>query len=273
LIQAGLISNRGLLVIPVVLGLGSQLDLEQYIDVEQLSRYLPQDYTWQEATMWGAVGFAVLFVLLKLFSVGWYLWRFFGHRVERHGDDLRVSCGLFTRVSATVPRRRIQFISVQQTWLSRWVGLAVIRLETAGGAGKSAEDAKQSVARRWFMPVVAQHEVPRVLGELRAGLEFEPDKLDWRATSPATARRLTRLAVLRAVVLGGAVTGFFAGTRTTPRPQFAVPPSAAPSAATEIVPNLSEKSLIPCSWQSSTLAERGKVPPSTVFEKICRLPA
>lgn len=205
LLHAGLISNRGLLVIPVALGLGSQLDLERYIlDFAKVSRYLPQDYTWQEATLWGAVAFAVLLVLFKLLSVGWYFWRFFGHRVERHGDDLRVSCGLFTRVSATVPRRRIQFISVQQTWLSRWVGLAVIRLETAGGAGASAEDAKQSVARRWFMPVIAQHEVARVLAELRPGLEFEPDQLVWRATSPATARRLTRLAVLRAIALGGA---------------------------------------------------------------------
>jgi putative membrane protein len=201
LVLAGLISNRGFLLIPILLGVFFQFDLEERFDVDQVERYLPATVTWQQTALWTTAGVLLLLVLLRTFSIGWFLWRFYGHRVERHGDDLRVACGLFTRVSATVPRRRIQFISVQQTWLGRWAGLAVIRLETAGGAGKQGEEAKESVARRWFVPAIRSTDVPAVLAELRPGLEFDPRALPWHATSPRTARRLTRLAVLKAALI------------------------------------------------------------------------
>lgn len=199
LIRAGLISNRGFVLIPLLLGLFYQLDLEDRVEIDGLAKYFPQQWTTADTITWTIIAAVVALVVIRIFSIGWYLLRFYGYRLERWGDDLRVSCGLITRISATVPRRRIQFISIQQTLLSRWLGLAVIRLETAGGAGKQNEDAKESVSRRWFVPVISPADAPALLEQLRPGLDLQLDQLNWRATSPQTGRRLIRLAILQSL--------------------------------------------------------------------------
>jgi putative membrane protein len=201
LIKAGLISNRGFLLIPLVLVTFQQFDLHKSIDFERASEYLPRGLSTSAAVLIGTVASIAVLLLMRIFSVAWYLLRFYGYRLERWGEDLRVSCGLFTRVSATVPRRRIQFISIQQTLFGRFLGLAAIRIETAGGVGEKSEDAASTIGRKWFIPVIQMNEVQRLLPELRAGLEFDEASLAWRPTSPRTWRRLIRLAIIQSIVL------------------------------------------------------------------------
>ncbi|MGH9310879.1 MAG: PH domain-containing protein, partial [Vicinamibacterales bacterium] len=56
--------------------------------------------------------FAALLLVTRVFSVGWSLVRLHGFRLRKAGDDVRIDFGLFTRVAATIPLRRIQSVTV-----------------------------------------------------------------------------------------------------------------------------------------------------------------
>lgn len=200
ILLAGLVSNRGYIFIPLLFGAFYEFNLYERLDLGRLFKSLPQDLTTgQTVAFWSVIALAVI-LIMRIFSMGWFVLRFYNYRLQRVGADLRVSCGLFTRVSATVPRRRIQFISVQQSLLGRWCGIATVRIETAGSAAKENEDAAQTVARRWFIPVMWESETQRVLTALAPQLDYQPASLEWVPTSPRTASRLTRLAILQALL-------------------------------------------------------------------------
>ncbi len=201
LVLAGLASNRGIVLVGMLTGYLFQQDYETKIDLPALFGHLPQQAAW-----WMTVGVVVggalaAIVALRLMGVAWYLLRFFDYRLSCRGTDLRVSCGLLTRVSATVPRRRIQFISVHRPLLLRWMGLACIRIETAGGAGKGMEDANSTIARRWFCPVLAEKDIDRLLRALRPAATFDWERLDWLQVAPRTGRRLMRALLIACMLV------------------------------------------------------------------------
>lgn len=220
-LQAGLASNRGTVLLGVLAGFFFQDDWWRTSNFNFLPESVRETFAeqpkWQTLFLFGLGAFAVLFVILRLVSVTWYLLRFYNHRIERVGQDFRVSCGLFTKVSATVPSRRIQFISVHRSLIMRAFGLAAIRIETAGGAGQGNEDAATTVSRRWFLPAVRESEVQRILSELRPTVDWSLRDADWQGVSPLTGRRLLRLAAIACLVIslvGLAVTrpwGWLAG--------------------------------------------------------------
>lgn len=216
LLKYGAVSFRGLTLIPVVFGFYWQW---QWSGPESYRRFrgnLP-DVSWLQTSWFVYIAAALCFVLfVVLGSAGWFAIRFYGYRMTRSGDDIRVSCGLLTRVSATIPRDKIQLVSVQSNLVARWLGLATIRIETAGGAGtENNKQAEGVLARMWFVPACRQSDVDRLLHEIRSDLSAGED-LPWQATSPRTRRRLLRLYVALAVLIGliygylGGVGGYFA---------------------------------------------------------------
>ncbi len=216
LLLAGLLSNRGFVVIPVVLGLAQQLRLEERLDVEAVQRLLPDQMTDVEKALWGAVVIVLLLVVLRLVSMVWYVFRFYGYELERHGEDLRVKSGLITQRSATIPRHRIQFISIQQSMLGRLFRLLSIRIETAGGAGPNQGKEASAIAGRWFLPVVHDSEIPRIMDALREEWDqpyknFGWSDLHWHTTHPKTYRRLMRVVIVSGVGLGGIVGAVWGG--------------------------------------------------------------
>jgi putative membrane protein len=56
----------------------------------------------------------VFLLFIRLLSTVWAVVRLYGFRLERTGDEVRTEYGLFTRMSATIPLRRIQTTSVAQ---------------------------------------------------------------------------------------------------------------------------------------------------------------
>ena len=63
--------------------------------------------------------FAVFLVVVRLISMIWALVRLYDFRLTRIGEDLRTEYGLFTRVTATVPLRRVQAITINAGPLHR----------------------------------------------------------------------------------------------------------------------------------------------------------
>jgi putative membrane protein len=194
---AGLSSDRGLLLVGVAIGALFQFN-DRWFQNRAVWRLLSQ-----YANTWAAilVGLVIGWVLLKLLSIGWFTLRFFDYRLTRVGDDLRISSGLITRVSATIPRRRIQFISVHRPLLFRWTGFSMIKLETAGGSAKDGEGGTTTATRSWFVPVVPDSEVPRLLSELRPDLEWRESEQTWQPVSPRAAARLIRIGIATAALL------------------------------------------------------------------------
>ncbi len=145
-------------------------------------------------------------VVFRLFSVAWYVQKFYGYRLTSRGDELHVQCGLFTRVSATVPRKRIQIISVHRGWLARLFGLASIRLETSGGGtGNAAEDASQTIGRRWFVPILREADLNRVLRSLDPDLTWDYSTVEWVPLAGKAGWRMVRALWITTFLLLGLV--------------------------------------------------------------------
>ena len=152
-----------------------------------------------------AVGALLLFGILRVFSAVWYVLKFYGYRLEAVDRTLHLRCGLFTKISATIPLGRVQFISVHRNWLARRFGLASIRIETAGGGGKKSEDAASSIGRKWFVPVLRYEDVPRVLAAIDPRIEFNDSSVAWQPISKDASKRMMRgwlLAALAVLCVG-----------------------------------------------------------------------
>ena len=139
LVLAGMASNRGMVLLGIALGFFFQGDFEDRVDMEALEGALPVTQGIGQWVLLIVLAFIALMLLLRVLGIGWYILRFFGYQLTEQGNDLRISCGLFTKVSATVPRQRIQLISIHRSLLMRWMQLATVRIETAGGAGSENE--------------------------------------------------------------------------------------------------------------------------------------
>ena len=208
LIKAGLASNRGGLIFGVIFGFLFQFDVEDHISWSEIESYIPDfDGSAQSILLFTLALIGVL-ILLRIFGTIWYILRFHGYELQRVGEDLRIRCGLLTKVSATVPRKRIQFISIHRSLILRWMGMSVIRIETAGGSGTGNEDAATTVSRRWFVPVVDNNLVEDLLLELRPGLKWIPEQVSWVGLSRRAPVRMSRIAIV--LCLLACIGGFFA---------------------------------------------------------------
>lgn len=201
LVKTGLASNRGLIMLSVVVGLFWPDNFDDSYVVDRVSGLLPNSLDSIGWMVWLLI-FTTAMVIIRILGVGWHVLRFHGYSLQLVGDDLQVSCGLLTKVSATVPRRRIQFISIHRSPVQRWMKLSSIRIETAGGAGGNRENAATTITRRWFVPVLPDARVGKLLAELRPGFVLQPAELDWRSVAPLAGRRLARRTILISLLIG-----------------------------------------------------------------------
>lgn len=207
LVLLGAISNKGLVVVAAALGLISQTGAFQspewlgalIQDEISTTRILTPQAIWTWVVLITAATLAIV-LLLRLFSVIWAILKFYGFHLESHGDDLRSEYGLLTRVTATLPRHRIQLVTVNLTPLHRWLGRASIQVDTAGGGGGDRNQQGGVQERQWLAPII---ERPRALALLRRIMpKWHLDNLHWQPISPRTWRRLfVRWLVLLAILL------------------------------------------------------------------------
>ncbi len=191
LVTLGLISNRGMVLVLIAAGFLWEFGLAERIELD----WLFESAAGLRLTTMVAVGMATLIgtlLLLRGLSVVWTILRFHGFVLERVGDDLRISCGLLTRSSATIPRHRVQFLSIHQTLLARWAGRASIRLETAGS--ETGEENDAVVSGKSFVPIVRQDQVGEVVGALFPDLDLENPP--WRGLAPRARGRMIRVALV-----------------------------------------------------------------------------
>ena len=128
--------------------------------------------------------FAGFLLLMQLLSMAWALVRLYGFRLTLTGEDLRTEFGLFTRVAATIPLRRIQTLTIRETPLLRLLGYASVKVETAGADGGEEDKATQ---REWLAPILRREKLPDLLQAVLPGLDLPA--VSWNATPPRAFRR------------------------------------------------------------------------------------
>ena len=156
---------------------------------------------------WGRLGiafagFIVFLLLVRIISMIWAFVRLYDFRLTRVGEDLRSEYGLFTKVAATIPIRRVQTITFATGPLHRWLDRATVRVATAGGGGKQQGDRSTTRGRERLAPLIRREALPHLLQQVVPG--FDLAAVDWQPVHPrAFARAVKPMLLFSAVITLG----------------------------------------------------------------------
>jgi putative membrane protein len=197
LVLAGLTSNRAASVLAIILVLWKVAD--DVLPEDVYERYA-KDITLR-AVEWQSHGGSIEWMLVAgitialiasgvLFSVIGSIIVFYGFTLSRTGEDIYRSYGLLTRRSSSLPRRRIQLLKIEETWLRRLFGLATLRADTAGGAVQPGQNKEEQSGRDVLLPVVPRSDVDTLLPVFFPDLDAAEDA--WQKVSPRAIVRGTK---------------------------------------------------------------------------------
>jgi putative membrane protein len=201
LLLAGFIDNRGMVLILGALALLEQTGFMQRL-VERLFQAEDAAFAglaarWLGGTevplMLGAfyavVALLLILLLIRLLSTLWSLVRLYGFTLVREGDELHTEYGLFTRVNATIPLRRVQTVIISDGVLHRAFGRRAVAVETAGGGAREA-GARE---REPIAPILHADQITALLDELQPGIELATT--GWQPVHPRAFGRIFRAAL------------------------------------------------------------------------------
>ncbi|HYR07554.1 MAG TPA: PH domain-containing protein [Longimicrobium sp.] len=136
----------------------------------------------------GAVALVAVGGIVLLLLVGWVISiagavvRFHGFTLSVDGGEMRKRYGLLTVHEASVPLQRVQAIRVEETFLRRWLGLASLMIETAGGSPGQRGGAEA------FVPIARTSEVGRLVRGIFG--DAQVDGADYQRVHPKAERRM-----------------------------------------------------------------------------------
>lgn len=202
----GLLTSRGLVALAAILGVVSEYDFawESYVAPYITSALEGKAGLGDElagstraVVIWVAV-FVPAVIFLRLASTVWAVVRLYGFTLERAGDGLHSHYGLLTRVSATIPRARVQVLSVQEGTLHRWLRRASVRVDTAA----QFKHESRLAGLQWIAPIVRTSALLPLVREVQPDADIDPP--EWWGVHP---RAFTRLVRLRLVLVFAATLG------------------------------------------------------------------
>ncbi|MBL9079865.1 MAG: PH domain-containing protein [Planctomycetes bacterium] len=134
--------------------------------------------------------------------------QFHGFVLVLRGDVLQRRYGLLTTRQKTLPRARIQRVTVEQPWLRRLLGVASVKADSAGGSRTQGEDTSGG----WdvVVPLTRLPDADALLPALLPGLESQA--FAWQRGSRRLIARLALQGVVLALLAGAAALGAGAGT-------------------------------------------------------------
>jgi putative membrane protein len=201
LVLAGATANEAGILAAVLVGIfevASQLPLD-LPRVRFAPRVLIPELPLLSTLLLGLTALLVLLSLALLLSIGGALIGYWNFVLERVGGELRKAYGAFDRREVTVPLARVQVLRIEESLLRRPLGLASLKIETAGaGPGKAGRGGAEA-----FLPLVRVREVPRLVGAIFGGVEYRD--LVFRPAHPYARRSiLFRYSVLVLALAAGA---------------------------------------------------------------------
>jgi membrane protein YdbS with pleckstrin-like domain len=152
-----------------------------------------------------AIEILAVLLLVRVLSMAWSGVRLHDFRLSRVGDDLRTEYGLLTRVTATVPLRRVQTLTIRQAPLQRLLDRMSIRVDTAGGQAKPQDGAPKQ-PREQLAPIIRSADVPALVREVLPGLELSA--IDWQPLHPRAFWRALKPPLLFVLVIAAGLTAW-----------------------------------------------------------------
>jgi putative membrane protein len=206
LLLNGLLDNRGMVLIGTVYGVLWEAGLFGDLWERLASGYAPGLLRDTALTIAAGklpslgriavllVGIAGLLLLVRVLSMIWSVLRLHEFRLARVGEDLRTEYGLLTRITATIPLKRVQSLTVRETLLQRLVERQSVHVETAGGHASPHEGGQKKQPRERLAPIIRRSSVPALVREVLPGFDLEG--LDWQPLHPRAPRRAVKPAIL-----------------------------------------------------------------------------
>jgi putative membrane protein len=151
-----------------------------------------------QAFLTGLVVLALLFVLAGwAISVVLSVVRYFDFTLRQSGGQLQFNYGLFTRREKGFRRSRVQNVQIEESILRRWLGLASLRVQTAGyGPQMKSEERMETLT-----PIARKTGIPSYLTAVYPDLQWE--NVEWRPAHPRARRRLFIRRALAVVLASG----------------------------------------------------------------------
>ena len=143
---------------------------------------------------------AMLFLVVRILSMGWAAVRLNGFKLLVVGGDARTEYGLLTRVAAAIPLRRVQTLTIRETPLHRVFGRVAVRVDTAGGR---VEDGNAKPHRESLAPILRREALPDFV---RAVVGPAYDGVAWQAMAPGAFRREVKGWLFSALLMFGGLT-------------------------------------------------------------------
>jgi putative membrane protein len=187
---AGITGSRAAAALVVLGPLSQASDWFPGLDEWLFQRFDPEAVTPTTPAAFLAVAVLAVVVWLGLAAASSIVTDY-GFTLARVGNDLVVRRGLLERREAVLPLARLQVVRIEESLLRRALGLASIRIQSAGRTGGADQ-----TAGRLAIPILQRLHVNRILNELVAGAAPVPRLL---APPPAARRR----SVIRSVVRAG----------------------------------------------------------------------
>lgn len=121
---------------------------------------------------------------------------FHGFELVLRGDVLQRRYGLLTTRQKTLPRARVQRVTIEQSWLRRLCGLAVVKADSAGGSRSEGQDTSGG----WdvVVPMTRIATAHAVLPAMLPGIERAA--FTWHRGSPRLIGRIALQGVLLAAL-------------------------------------------------------------------------
>lgn len=150
ILRLGLVSNRGMVLVAVLIGTVSQHTLlrKHFLSgVSGLSHWLMNLVEAQSRAPHGmqvviatVVAIVAAMVLTRVLSVALAFFRYNGFQLEQNGDQLLAAHGLSTQVRSAARLGRLQRWQIDETWLHRRFKRCSLGVTVAGGGGKGSGD-------------------------------------------------------------------------------------------------------------------------------------
>ena len=152
-----------------------------------------------EALVLGGLVALVLAVSTAASAIG-NLMVFHGFQLTLRGDTLLRRYGLFTRRQKTLPRARVQRVTVEQTWLRRLLGQAVAYADSAGSGRGPGEESQSGFDV--VVPLASLYRIQALLPALLVGFPGLP--ADYRQASGRLVLRVFLKGAVFAVLVAAA---------------------------------------------------------------------
>ncbi len=202
IVRYGLISNKGLIAVAVFFGFISQfIDDDNPSNVRTAIRsgvnYVNDGVQSlvPETSVIGTILFIVLFVIIALIvlwilSIAMALFKFHDFNLVKTNKKLAATMGLLTRLQATIPTKRIQTITIHNSWLHQMFDRIGITIETAGGVNTE----QQGVTMKQVAPVLPVDQRNVFLSQIQSEQEWED--FEWKPIEARAWRRVFKVSVL-----------------------------------------------------------------------------